>query len=119
MCNNHCPNILSLILAPLNIAQILSLVIFTSFIAGSLFYWQFRNAFAFIGIALLLAFNVLDIEHLIEFAHLELILFLVGMMIIIAFLEGRGVFNWLVTILIKPFFTKPYLLIAILLMSAR
>jgi len=110
------PYILSLILAPLNTAQILSLVIFTSFIAGSLFYWQFRNAFAFIGIALLLAFNVLDIEHLIEFAHLELILFLVGMMIIIAFLEGRGVFNWLVTILIKPFFHKPYLLIAILLM---
>jgi Na+/H+ antiporter NhaD/arsenite permease-like protein len=110
------PFILSLILAPLNIAQVISLVIFTSFIAGSLFYWQFRNAFAFIGIALLLAFNVLDIEHLIAFAHLELILFLVGMMIIIAFLESRGVFNWLVTVLIKPFFEKPYVLIAILLM---
>jgi Na+/H+ antiporter NhaD/arsenite permease-like protein len=110
------PYLLSIILAPLNTAQVLSLVIFTSFIAGSLFYWQFRNAFAFIGIALLLAFNVLDIEHLILFAHLELILFLVGMMIIIAFLEERGVFNWLVTILIKPFFHKPYLLIGILLM---
>jgi len=110
------PFLLSIILAPLNTSQILSLVIFTSFIAGSLFYWQFRNAFAFIGISLLLVFNVLDIEHLILFANLELILFLVAMMIIVAFLEERGVFNWLVTVIIKPFSDKPYLLIGILLM---
>jgi Na+/H+ antiporter NhaD/arsenite permease-like protein len=110
------PFLLSVILAPLNTSQILSLVIFTSFIAGSLFYWQFRNAFAFIGISLLLVFNVLDIEHLILFANLELILFLVAMMIIVAFLEERGVFNWLVTVIIKPFSDKPYLLIGILLM---
>lgn len=110
------PFLLSVILAPLNTSQILSLVIFTSFIAGSLFYWQFRNAFAFIGISLLLVFNVLDIEHLILFANLELILFLVAMMIIVAFLEERGVFNWLVTVIIKPFSDRPYLLIGILLM---
>lgn len=110
------PSLLSVILAPLNTSQILSLVIFTSFIAGSLFYWQFRNAFAFIGISLLLAFNVLDIEHLILFANLELILFLVAMMIIVAFLEERGVFNWLVTVIIRPFSDKPYFLIGILLM---
>ena len=110
------PLLLSVILAPLNSAQILSLVIFTSFIAGSLFFWQFRNAFAFIGIALLLACNVLDIEHLILFANLELILFLVAMMIIVAFLEERGVFNWLVTVIIKPFSDRPFLLIGILLM---
>jgi Na+/H+ antiporter NhaD/arsenite permease-like protein len=110
------PFLLSIILAPLNTSQILSLVIFTSFIAGSLFYWQFRNAFAFIGISLLLVFNVLDIEHLILFANLELILFLVAMMIIVAFLEERGVFNWLVTVIIKPFSDRPYLLIGILLM---
>jgi Na+/H+ antiporter NhaD/arsenite permease-like protein len=91
-------------------------VIFTAFIAGSLFYWHFRNAFAFIGISLLLAFKVLDIEHLVAFAHLELILFLVGMMIIIAFLEERGVFNWIVTIVIKPFVNRPFLLIGILLL---
>jgi Na+/H+ antiporter NhaD/arsenite permease-like protein len=110
------PFLLSIILAPLNTSQILSLVIFTSFIAGSLFYWQFRNAFAFIGISLLLVFNVLDIEHLILFANLELILFLVAMMIIVAFLEERGVFNWLVTVIIKPFSDRPYLLIGILLL---
>src|SRR5512136_2730460 len=110
------PSLLSVILAPLNTPQIISLVIFTSFIAGSLFYWQFRNAFAFIGIALLLAFNVLDIAHLILFANLELILFLVAMMIIIAFLEERGVFNWFVTVIIKPFSDRPYILIGILLM---
>ena len=110
------PFLLSVILAPLNTQQVLSLVIFTAFIAGSLFYWHFRNAFAFIGISLLLAFNVLDIEHLIAFAHLELILFLVGMMIIIGFLEEKGVFNWLVTIIIRPFIDRPFFLIGILLL---
>jgi Na+/H+ antiporter NhaD/arsenite permease-like protein len=110
------PLILSKIIGPLNTPQIISLVIFTSFIAGSLFYWQFRNAFAFIGIALLLAFNVLDLEHLILYANLELILFLVAMMIIVAFLEERGVFSWFVTFIIRPFSDSPYLLIGILLM---
>jgi Na+/H+ antiporter NhaD/arsenite permease-like protein len=110
------PFLLSVILAPLTTQQVLSLVIFTAFIAGSLFYWHFRNAFAFIGISLLLAFNVLDIEHLIAFAHLELILFLVGMMIIIGFLEEKGVFNWLVTIIIRPFTDRPFFLIGILLL---
>jgi Na+/H+ antiporter NhaD/arsenite permease-like protein len=95
---------------------LLSLVIFTAFIAGSLFYWNFRNAFAFIGISLLLVFNVLDIGHLIAFAHLELILFLVGMMIIIGFLEERGLFNWFIPIILKPFVTRPFLLIGILLL---
>ena len=110
------PFLLSVILGPLNNRQLLSLVIFTAFIAGSLFYWNFRNAFAFIGISLLLVFNVLDIGHLIAFAHLELILFLVGMMIIIGFLEERGLFNWFIPIILKPFVTRPFLLIGILLL---
>jgi Na+/H+ antiporter NhaD/arsenite permease-like protein len=110
------PSLLSVLLAPLNTQQVVSLVIFTGFIAGSLFYWPFRNAFAFIGIPLLLAFNVLDIEHLVAFAHLELILFLVGMMVIIAFLEERGVFGWLVALLTRPFVDRPFLLVGILLM---
>jgi Na+/H+ antiporter NhaD/arsenite permease-like protein len=87
-----------------------------SFIAGSLFYWPFRNAFAIAGVSLFLMFNVLDIEHLIEFAQLDLILFLVGMMTVVGYLEEKGFFDWLVHVLTKPFYDRPTALIGVILM---
>ena len=96
--------------------QIISLTIFVSFIAGSLFYWPFRNAFALTGVALLLIFNVLDLQHLVEFAQLDLLLFLIGMMTIIGYLEEKGFFEWFVGVLTKPFYNRPVVLISILLM---
>jgi Na+/H+ antiporter NhaD/arsenite permease-like protein len=100
----------------LGFKQIISLTIFVSFIAGSLFYWPFRNAFALAGVALLLIFQVLDIPHLIEFAQLDLILFLVGMMTVIGYLEEKGFFEWLVGALTKPFYHRPVALVGIILM---
>jgi len=73
--------------------QILAVTIFASFILGTLFYWQFRLAFALLGISLLLATQVLDIPHLIEFANVDIILFLIAMMIVIGFLEERKFFE--------------------------
>ncbi|MEM2925474.1 MAG: SLC13 family permease [Methanocellales archaeon] len=100
---------------PLNIPQKISLLIFISFIAGSLFYWHCRNAFALAGIALLLGFKILDVEHLIAFANLDIVLFLIGMMIIVGFLEEKKFFDWLIIITLKPFIQKPSLLLAVLL----
>jgi len=110
-----CVLLLSIILG-LSIKQIISVTIFVSFIAGSLFYWPFRNAFALAGVALLLIFQVLDIPHLIEFAQLDLILFLVGMMTVIGYLEEKGFFEWLVGALTKPFYNRPVALVGIILM---
>ncbi|MBI1953766.1 MAG: hypothetical protein HYS41_06565 [Candidatus Omnitrophica bacterium] len=73
--------------------QILSVSIFLGFILGTLFYWPFRLAFALVGITLLLAGQVIDIPHLVEFANLDIILFLVAMMIVIGFLENRKFFE--------------------------
>ncbi|MBI3616355.1 MAG: hypothetical protein HY211_07565 [Candidatus Omnitrophica bacterium] len=73
--------------------QILAVTIFASFILGTLFYWQFRLAFALLGMTALLAFRVIDIPHLIEFANVDIILFLVAMMIVIGFLEQRKFFE--------------------------
>jgi Na+/H+ antiporter NhaD/arsenite permease-like protein len=80
-------------LAGFNVQQILAASIFASFILGTLFYWQFRLAFALVGIAALLITQLIDIPHLIEFANLDIIFFLISMMIVIGFLEERKFFE--------------------------
>ena len=76
--------------------QILSVTVFSAFIVGTLLYWPFRLAFAFLGIAVLMAARLVDIPHLVEFASLDVILFLIGMMTVIGFLEERHFFEALV-----------------------
>lgn len=105
----------SKILYPLNQAQIICIVIFLSFLTGSLLFWQFRNAIALIGLSLLLFCNVLDIPHLIQFGSFDIIIFLVGMMIIMGYLEKEGCFDYLIKFTIQPFTDRPTLVVAILL----
>ncbi len=73
--------------------QVLAVAIFSGFIFGTLLFWEFRLAFALVGIALLLGSGLLDIEHLVEFASLDVILFLVGMMILVGWLEEQHFFG--------------------------
>lgn len=77
----------------LNGGQVLSVAVFSSFIVGTLLFWPFRLAFALAGIAVLLGTGLLDTAHLIEFASLDVILFLIGMMIIIGYLENNHFFE--------------------------
>jgi Na+/H+ antiporter NhaD/arsenite permease-like protein len=79
--------------AQLESRQVLAVTIFSSFILGTLLFWQFRLAFALIGITCLLAAHLMDVPHLIEFANVDIILFLVAMMIVIGFLEERKFFE--------------------------
>lgn len=79
--------------ADLSLQQILAVSIFSTFILGTLFYWRFRLAFALIGITALLATHLIDVPHLIQFANVDIILFLVAMMIVIGFLEEKKFFE--------------------------
>ncbi len=81
--------------------QALAVTIFVGFIGGTLLYWKFRLAFALGGVATLLAAGVLDLPHLIEFAGLDVILFLVGMMTVIGFLEERRFFEVVVETILR------------------
>jgi Na+/H+ antiporter NhaD/arsenite permease-like protein len=103
------------LLAAFSISQVLSLAIFFMVIFGTILFWRFRLPFAFIGIALLLAFGLLDIPHLIEFAGLDIILFLVGMMILVGYLEENQFFETLVNGLIRSVGPRPLLLVVILM----
>lgn len=81
--------------------QSLSLTIFSASILGTLFFWDFRLSFAFIGTSILLITKTIDLDHVLEFSSLEVILFLVGMMVIIGLLKESGFFAWIVSLILR------------------
>lgn len=77
----------------LSTEQFLSVAGFCVILYGAIFFWKQRLSFACFGITLLLMLRLLDIPHLIEFAGLDIILFLIAMMIVIGFLEESHFFE--------------------------
>ncbi len=102
----------------LNAAQITATLIFLTIIGGTLTYWERRLSFAFIGVSLLLALKLLDLPHLIEFAGLDIILFLVGMMAVVGFLEERRFFEHVIEGLINRVGISAVRVVAILMLAA-
>lgn len=85
----------------LNSQQIIALLIFSASVFATLLFWDFRVAIAFLGVAILLITKAVDLQNLIKFASLEVILFLVGMMVLVGLLKEAGFFAWLVTIILR------------------
>lgn len=75
--------------------QSLSLVIFSASMLATLLFWESRVAIVFWGIAALVLSKTIDIQHIILFSSLEVILFLVGMMVVIGLLREVNFFNWI------------------------
>ena len=65
----------------LDTSQIISVTTFIAIILGAIFFWRLRLAFALAGVSALLFLKVLDVPHLMKYAHFDVILFLMGMMI--------------------------------------
>lgn len=74
---------------------------FLAIILGTLFFWTFRLAIAFLGLGVLIFTKSLNIPHFVEAAALPVILFLVGMMIVVGALRDLGFFTWVVQALIS------------------
>jgi len=75
--------------------QVYATTIFSLFIFGTLIYWQFRLAFAFLGISALFITGVINIGDFLKFANFDIIFFLVAMMIIVGFLEKKGFLDYM------------------------
>jgi Na+/H+ antiporter NhaD/arsenite permease-like protein len=103
------------IFAGLNARQSTSVLIIAMFITSTFLFWKRRLSFAFIGIFLLLLLNVLDIKHLLEFANFEIIIFLIGMMIIVGYLERNHFFEYVIGRLIRKIGNRGILLVVVLL----
>ena len=65
-----------------HIQQAIAATVFIALVIGTLMFWKFRVAIAFIGIVILLLTKTINLEHAVEFMNLDVILFLMGMMII-------------------------------------
>ena len=101
-----------------NVTQTIAATIFIALVIGTLMFWRFRVAIAFLGIVILLLTRTIDLQHTIEFMNLDVILFLVGMMVIVGLLRRSGFFRWLLAKALKLSRFEPNRLMLIILAMA-
>lgn len=70
--------------------QIISATVFILIVSSTVFFYDLHLPIAFVGIALLLALDVMDLPRLVAKSHLDVILFLVGMMVLVGILKELG-----------------------------
>src|SRR5882757_3630582 len=99
-----------------NNRQILSIGIFSMFIYGTLLFGDFRLAFAFGGIALLMGLNLLSVEGFTQSASLNVIIFLVGMFLVIGYLEENQFFETVVEGILAWVGPRPKVLLIVLML---
>ncbi|MCX5679524.1 MAG: SLC13 family permease [Candidatus Omnitrophica bacterium] len=85
----------------LTTTQLAAVAGFSSIFFGAIFFWQSRLTFAFFGVAFLMATGLTNVQHVVEFAGLDIVLFLIGMMIIVGYLEEKSFFEHLINKLIS------------------
>jgi Na+/H+ antiporter NhaD/arsenite permease-like protein len=76
--------------------QLVAVCTFIAVICTTLFFWEYRLAAAFLGIALLIATRVFTLKGLLAATELDIILFLIGMMTIVGVLKDLGLFTWII-----------------------
>lgn len=75
--------------------------IFCMTILGIIFFWELKLSFVFFGAGILLLTRSVDLENLLKFASLDVILFLIGMMILVGMLNEAGLIFWIITKLLS------------------
>ena len=93
-CSTYCTETLSSL-------QSIAVSVFLAIILGTLFFWTFRLAIAFIGLAVLIFTKSLTEKSFVTSSELPVILFLVGMMIIVGALRDLGFFTWIVQLIVS------------------
>ena len=98
--------------------QLTAVGVFSAIFFGAIFFWHYRLAFALSGTGILLVTGLLDVPHVIEFANVDIILFLIGMMIIIGYLEEKQFFEHMVNKLISFAGMNGRYLVVLMLLSS-
>ncbi|MBZ0165399.1 MAG: hypothetical protein K8I00_01240, partial [Candidatus Omnitrophica bacterium] len=94
-------------------------LVFLISILGSLFYWERRLGFMFIGNAIYLLIGAVPPEDFIRYASLEVILFLISMMIVVGMMKDAGLFEWLLMLILRlPRLTGRSMFMILMVISA-
>jgi Na+/H+ antiporter NhaD/arsenite permease-like protein len=102
-----------------NARQIASIGIFSMFIYGTLLFGEFRLAFAFGGIFLLMACRLLTVEQFVQSANLDVLVFLIGTFLVIGFLEESQFFEHVVGRIVTAVGPRPQrLLLAMMVIGS-
>jgi Na+/H+ antiporter NhaD/arsenite permease-like protein len=99
-----------------NARQMLSIEIFSMFIYGTLLFGEFRLAFAFGGMALLMGCNLITVERFTQSASLDVLVFLIGTFLVIGFLEESQFFEHVVSAIVKAIGPKPQRLLLVMML---
>ena len=98
--------------------QTIAATIFLSLVIGTLMFWRFKVAIAFVGVVLLLLTRTIDLPSTLEFMNLDVIIFLIGMMVVAGFLRRSGFFRWLLAKALEISKFEPRRLMIIILVMA-
>ncbi len=98
-----------------NSRQIASIGIFSMFIYGTLLFGEFRLAFAFGGIFLLMACRLLTVEQFVQSASLNVLVFLIGTFLVIGFLEESQFFEHVVGGIVAAIGPRPQRLLMVMM----
>ena len=109
--------VLSTVRLPVN--QMISVLVFSSTVAGTLLFWNFRLAFALGGVGLLMASRILSLDLMVDYMSLDVVVFLVSMMIIVETMERTGIFHAMGDYLVKISNSNPRrLIVSFMLLAA-
>jgi Na+/H+ antiporter NhaD/arsenite permease-like protein len=101
-----------------DLRQIASVAVFSCFIYGTLLFGEFRLAFAFGGVAVLMAGGLLTVERFTQSASLDVIIFLIGTFLVIGFLEEDEFFEHVVNGIVRFVGPRPQRLLFSLMILA-
>ncbi len=98
------------------IKQIVTFTIFFTIGVGTLLFWQYRVAIAAAALGILLFSGVMDLDTTVRFMSIPTILFIISMMVVVAWLDSNGVFKFVITRVMKKIGPKPRTLYIFLLL---
>jgi len=99
--------------------QMIGVLVFAATVAGTLFFWRFRLAFAIGGVGVILLLGLVHLDLMIHSMNMEVVLFLVSMMIIIESLERSGFLRVMIVALVGRVHGQPRrLMVALMFLGA-
>ncbi len=87
-------------------------------IMTTLLMWKYRLAASITGLAILFLTGLLPFKLFLEYAHLDIILFLLGMMTVVGYLEENNYFEYLVSKMIPILHGRPKLFVVVMMATA-